>query len=167
MFRSRSNFPIDKLLKGAVAGFIGTGPMTASMIIGWRLLPAQEKYPLPPRQITGEVAERLGIEDRMNENELSAISLGSHFVYRALSGALYGLLNGTIRLQPSLKGILAGLAVWTGSYLGWIPAVGILPPATRHPWRRNLLMIIAHIAWGATMGMVFKKLNSKKKYLKL
>jgi uncharacterized membrane protein YagU involved in acid resistance len=167
MFRSRSDFPFDKLLKGAVAGFIGTGPMTASMIIGWRLLPVQEKYPLPPRQITGEVAERLGIEDRMSELELATATLISHFGYGALTGSVYALLDEVIPTQPSVKGILAGLAVWMGSYLGWIPAVGILPPATRHPWRRNLLMIIAHIAWGATMGMVFKKLNSKKKYLKL
>jgi uncharacterized membrane protein YagU involved in acid resistance len=164
MFRSRSNFPIDKLLKGAVAGFIGTGPMTASMIIGWRLLPAQEKYPLPPRQITGEVAERLGIDDRMSEDELTATALISHFGYGALSGSVYGLLNENIRLQPSIKGTLAGLAVWVGSYLGWLPAMDILSPATRHPWRRNLLMIFAHIAWGVTMGMVVKKLNSEKQY---
>ena len=167
MFRSRSNFPIDKLLKGAVAGFIGTGPMTASMIVGWRLLPAQEKYPLPPRQITSEVAERLGIDDHMSKGELTATTLISHFGYGALFGSLYGLLNENVRLQPSIKGILAGIALWIGSYLGWLPAIGILPPATRHPWRRNMLMIIAHVVWGATMGMVFKKLNSEKKYLKL
>ena len=164
---SRSNFPFGKLLKGAVAGFIGTAPMTASMLVGWKLLPAHEKYPLPPRQITGEITERLGVEDRMSEDELVAASLLSHFGYGALSGSIYGLLDRGIPMRPSVKGGLAGLAVWVGSYLGWIPAVGILPPATRHPWRRNLLMIVAHLIWGVTMGMLSEKLNAEKQYIKL
>jgi uncharacterized membrane protein YagU involved in acid resistance len=62
-------------------------------------------------------------------------------------------------MHSSLKGALTGLAVWAGSYLGWLPAAGILRPATRHPWRRNLLMIIAHVIWGVTLGEVVRKLT--------
>ncbi|HLF75098.1 MAG TPA: hypothetical protein VI524_12170 [Anaerolineales bacterium] len=51
-----------KLLDGALAGFTGTAPMTAAMLIGWRFLPAHEKYALPPRQITGQITERLRME---------------------------------------------------------------------------------------------------------
>lgn len=167
MFRSSSDFSFDKLLKGALAGFLGTAPMTVFMTLAWRLLPAQEKYPLPPRQITGEITDRLGIDNRLSEAEMVTATLASHFSYGALSGAIYALVNEGIPLQPSIKGILAGVAVWAGSYLGWIPAVHILSPATRHPWRRNLLMIFAHVIWGVTMGMVFKKLNSRKRYLNL
>jgi uncharacterized membrane protein YagU involved in acid resistance len=162
--RSRSFVSFPRLLKGAVAGFIGTAPMTAFMVIGWRLLPAQEKYPLPPRQITGEIAERLGIEDRLSEDKLVSATLVSHFSYGALIGSIYTLFDQSVVMPPSTKGAFTGLAVWVGSYLGWLPVLGILPPATRHPWRRNLLMIIAHIIWGVTMGVVARKLNSKKQY---
>jgi|SRR5687768_7823075 len=164
--RSRSKFSFHRLLQGAAAGFIGTAPMTAFMMIAWRLLPAHEKYPLPPRQITGEVTERLEIADHMSEGELVAATLISHFSYGALFGSMYVLLEQRMPLESSIKGALAGLALWVGSYLGWLPALGILPPATRHPWRRNLLMIVAHLVWGVTMGVVAQKLNSRKQYLK-
>jgi hypothetical protein len=35
--------------------------------------------------------------------------------------------------------------VWFASYLGWVPAVGILAPADLHPLQRSLLMIAALI----------------------
>jgi uncharacterized membrane protein YagU involved in acid resistance len=160
--KSRSLFSFDRLLQGAVAGFVGTAPMTAFMVIGWRLLPAHEKYPLPPRQILGEVTERLGVADRMSEGGLVAATLVSHFSYGALFGSMYALFEQKVPSESSMKGALAGLALWVGSYLAWLPALGILPPATRHPWRRNLLMIVAHLIWGVTMSEVARKLNAKK-----
>jgi putative membrane protein len=134
--------------------------MTGVMVTGWQFLPATEKYPLPPLQITGQIAGRVGVEDQLSEGQLVTATLLSHFGYGALFGSVYAALEQKIPLLPSVKGILTGLAVWVGSYLGWLPAAGILPPATRHPWRRNLLMIAAHFVWGLTMGALFKKLNS-------
>ena len=53
------------------------------------------------------------------------------------------------------KGIAFGLGVWTASYLGLLPALGILKPATQHPLRRNLLMIGAHVVWGASLAGLY------------
>lgn len=159
---SSSKFSFSKLLNGAVAGFIATGPMSISMLMGWMFLPKREQYPLPPRLITEEISEKVGIEGRMSENELVGLSIFSHFGYGALTGSIYALFAPKIPLHPRFKGALAGLAIWVGSYLGWLPAMGILTPATRHPWRRNLLMIIAHLVWGVTLGEVTRKLNEKE-----
>ena len=52
-----------------------------------------------------------------------------------------------------------GLGVWAMSYLGWIPAARILTPAHRHPLRRNLLMIAAHIVWGLTLSKSLKEME--------
>lgn len=41
--------------------------------------------------------------------------------------------------------------VWTVSYLGWVPALGLLTPAGRHPSRRNARMIAAHLVWGTVI----------------
>jgi uncharacterized membrane protein YagU involved in acid resistance len=81
----------------------------------------------------------------------------SHFGYGAFFGSLYALFDHRLAMHSSLKGTLAGLALWAGSYLGWLPALGILRPATRHPWRRNLLMVIAHMVWGMTLGQSMRK----------
>jgi len=155
---SNSDFSFRKLFKGAAAGFVATVPMSISMLVGWRLLPKREKYPLPPRLITEEITERVGMEDRMSEDELVGLTVFSHFGYGALFGSIYALFSERLPMHSSLKGGLAGLALWAGSYLGWLPAVGILRPATRHPWRRNLLMILAHLVWGVTLGEVTRKL---------
>jgi hypothetical protein len=53
-----------------------------------------------------------------------------------------------------LAGTLYGLVVWGASYLGLVPALGLLSPATRHPRRRNALMIAAHLVWGAALGLL-------------
>jgi len=157
---SRSDLSSRKILRGALAGFFATAPMSLSMVAGWRLLPRREKYHLPPRLITEEITQRVGVRQRIPEEGLIALTTFSHFVYGAVFGASYALFEQKIPLYASLKGALAGLALWTGSYLGWLPAVGILTPATQHPWRRNLLMIVAHVIWGVTLSEILRKLNA-------
>jgi putative membrane protein len=157
---SRSGVSLHKLLQGALAGFIATLPMSIAMLIGWRLLPRREQYHLPPWLITEEISERVGIEDHLSENKLVGLTIFSHFAYGALFGAVYARFDDRLPLHSSLKGALSGVALWAGSYLGWLPAVGILTPATRHPWRCNLLMIIAHVIWGVTLGEVTRKLTA-------
>ena len=110
--------------------------------------------------ITEEISERVGIEEQLGEKGLKALTIFSHFGYGALFGALYALFEPTVPMHSSLKGILTGLGVWVGSYLGWLPAMGVLTSATRHPWRRNLLMIAAHVVWGLTLGEVTRKLTA-------
>jgi len=136
--------------------------MSLSMLIGWRLLPNHEKFHLPPRLITETITEQMGIKDRLSENALIGLTTLSHFGYGAFFGWLYALFEQRIPLHSSLKGALAGVALWMASYLGWLPAMGLLPSATHHPWRRNLLMIVAHVIWGVTLGEGIRKLNQNK-----
>jgi putative membrane protein len=136
--------------------------MSATMVIGWRLLPGREKYHLPPRQITEEITEQVGLAEHLNEEGLVGLAVLSHFGYGALFGSIYALFEQRLPIHSSLKGAWSGVALWMGSYLGWLPALGILTPATRHPWRRNLLMIVAHVIWGVTLGEVTRKLTANK-----
>jgi len=149
------------MLKGAVAGWIATVPMTLSMPAGRRLLPRHEQYMLPPQQVTVELAERLDVDRHLDGERRDITALILHFTYGMLAGSMYGLVEQKIPLEDRLKGSLAGLLVWTGSSLGWLPLFGILRPATRHPWPRNLLMIWAHLVWGAALGEVHRKLTSR------
>ena len=48
-------------------------------------------------------------------------------------GALYVSVRTRLPLPIVLKGMLFGLAIWAGSYLGWPPATGVLYPATKIP----------------------------------
>lgn len=154
-----SRFSQSKRVKatvGLLAGTAATGPMTVAMILWHRRLPQSERYPLPPREITEKMTRAAGVRHKIEEPTQSAATLVAHFGYGAAAGLLYSFLAGEVRAGALLKGIAFGLFVWTGSYLGLLPALGILKPATEHPPRRNLLMIVAHIIWGAVLGRLTK-----------
>lgn len=133
----------QRLLAGAVGGIVGTAFMTMAMRRLHAGLPAEERYPLPPREITERVAAT------GDEVDLQDMSLASHFGFGAVAGSA---MIGAGAVGP-LRGAAGGLAVWLGSYLGWIPATDILRPATTHPARRNLLMLLVHLVWGATTAL--------------
>lgn len=146
------NSLIRKMLHGAAAGMVATLPMTIFMQTAWLRLPAREMNPLPPRRITRRLLRETGLHPRISETNERVLTWVLHFLFGAAAGSLYGILDDRIPGRQSVKGTLAGMVVWSGSYLGWIPALGILPPATRHPWRMNLLMIVAHFVWGISLG---------------
>lgn len=142
------------LANGALAGFVATFPMSAVMLTARELLPPHEQYPLPPSQIVSEVADKTGVEEVEAGPDHSLATTVAHFAYGAAAGALYAALPHRIFPSPTLNGTAFGLAVWTGSYLGLLPALGILRPATEHPARRNALMIAAHVVWGSALGVL-------------
>lgn len=146
---------------GFIGGVVATGPMTVAMILWHRRLPATERYPLPPREITMKLARHAGLSDRMDSETRSGATLLAHFGYGGATGALYGAVAARIPAPTLCKGVAFGLLVWTGSYLGLLPGSGILTMATDHPARRNLLMIGAHMVWGATLGAVTQVLEEE------
>jgi uncharacterized membrane protein YagU involved in acid resistance len=120
-----------------------------------RRLPSRQRYPLPPREIIQEVLSEAA-EHRITEAHRQTLTMAAHFGYGAATGALYAAARP--RGNPGL-GALYGVLVWAASYLGWIPAMRILRPATQHPGRRNSLMIGCHLVWGATMAATLRELQ--------
>jgi len=155
------------MLMGAAAGFISTLPMTIFMQTAWMQMPRREMHPLPPRQITRKLLRRSGVQGRINDRSETALTLLLHFLFGAAAGAFYGVLTEKFPGRDEVKGTLAGASLWTGSYLGWIPALRILPPATQHPWRMNLLMLVAHFIWGFSWGILTRMFSSRKQYIEL
>lgn len=153
---------MNDVIRGAIAGLTATAPMTVLMELWHRQLPAHERYPLPPRQITERVLARAGApEESERAGATTAATYVGHFGYGAAAGAAYGWAASRVPGSPVAKGIIFGLAVWAGSYLGWLPAAGVLSPATRHPRRRNALMIAAHGVWGAATGVLTDSLSGE------
>ncbi|MPY71120.1 MAG: hypothetical protein GEU92_13650 [Alphaproteobacteria bacterium] len=155
--------PATDAVVGAIAGIAATAVMTVSAASLYERLPRADRYPLPPRELTERVASTAGVGERLGEDELTAATLTAHFGFGAGVGALYALALRGRRVQPAVAGVGYGLAVWTASYLGWIPMLKLLRPATAHPPARNALMIAVHVLWGATLGLVadrlFRSLN--------
>lgn len=138
---------MQRLAFGALAGLSATMAMTTAMRHLWPLLEPRNRYPLPPR----EIISRLTTPSTESGARLSSVL--AHFGFGAFAGALYA------SLPQRMSGMLFGVAVWAGSYLGWLPALGILKPATRHPPERNLLMLAVHLVWGLTLAGSLRELE--------
>lgn len=161
----RTNTPMRKMLRGAIAGLVATLPMTIFMQASWLRLPARELHPLPPRQITHKLVREAGLHRRVSQTNERILTWLLHFLFGAAAGSIYGIIDDKIPGDEDVKGLVAGTALWSGSYLGWIPLLGILPPATKHHWRMNVLMIVAHFIWGIAVGRLTNLLNSRKQYI--
>jgi hypothetical protein len=147
-------------LAAALGGLAATVPMTVAMEAMFHRLPWLQKYPLPPRPVTMRMLQAVGLSPPPRDDQRLALTLLGHFGYGTAAGAVYGLL--ARRLLPgALGGAAYGLGVWAGSYLGWLPAAGIHPPATMTPAQRNALMIAAHLIWGATLGTATEALDDE------
>jgi putative membrane protein len=144
-----------------MAGTVGTIPMTLFMLVMHRLLPRWQQYALPPEEITREATERMQVRQHMTRPQELTAALVSHFGYGASMGLLYSVFIESWSLASVFKGILFGLFIWGGSYLGWLPAANFSVAAPEEPLRRNALMIVAHLIWGATTALVSDALKKK------
>jgi uncharacterized membrane protein YagU involved in acid resistance len=150
---------IRQVLIGAIAGLGATIPMTVGMEAMFRFLPKRERYRLPPRQITMALAEQAGVKEQLTAPARTTVTLAAHFGYGAATGAIYAPNAIENHWPPLVSGVIFGLAIWVVSYLGLLPAVRLLSPATEHPIRRNALMITAHAVWGVTLGLLVDRLS--------
>ncbi|WP_245557595.1 DUF1440 domain-containing protein [Deinococcus peraridilitoris] len=136
--------------------------MSLWMLLAQRLLlRPRERYALPPEQITEHAAEAVGLDGVAHDKpKRKAASIVNHFAYGAAAGALYAPLR-PLAAPALLKGVLFGSLVWSGSYLGLLPVLGLLSSATEHPARRNVLMIVAHLIWGGVLSVLVEA-NTRK-----
>jgi hypothetical protein len=149
---------VQKLLAGAIAWTVATAPMTAAMKALQHQSPAARRRAIPPREITRELARRAGIQPARNGAAEDAATTLNHFGYGGAVGALYPYTAARLPAPALVRGFVFGIGVWAASYLGWLPATGILRPATREPAGRNAMMIGAHLVWGATLALLAERL---------
>lgn len=146
-----------RLVLGGTAGCVATLPMTATIRAIHRRLPSHKRYPATPRELIDSTADAVGT--RLSEEPARDLTLLAHYAYGAAAGALIA----AALPRPSLPaGAAAGTAVWAASYLGWIPAAGLLKPATEHPARRNAMMIAAHLVWGGALALALRELHAER-----
>jgi hypothetical protein len=144
-----------RLLLGFISGVAATGPMSALMLAIHRRLPADERYPLPPREITSKALDHLPGGELADERVKSAATWLAHFGYGGAAGALYAQAQSRSAGNWGARGIIFGLLVWAVSYFGLMPGLGVLRSAEEHPVRRSGLMILAHLVWGWVLAGLF------------
>lgn len=143
---------VRAITDGALGGVIGTAGMSAFMLAAGRVGLIGEQ---PPDKIAGAALDAAGVHMR-EEEEQDALATLLHFGFGISCGAFFGALHRRLpfRVPAALHGMVFAFLVWATSYQGWIPALGIMPPASRDHPRRPLTMILAHLIYGVLLGSV-------------
>ncbi|MCU1474096.1 DUF6789 family protein [Amnibacterium sp.] len=138
----RGNDEVRNAVAGAVAGTVATAAMSAVLAVAARRGLLQEP---PPRAIVRTALPGLSRE------AVNATAVVAHLGYGAAAGALHRAVLGGPGPAAS---VLYALALWAGSYQGWVPLLGALPPAHLDDRRRQASMIAAHVVYGLVLGAV-------------
>lgn len=143
---------VKAMLDGALGGGIGTVAMSAVMLAAGESGLMGEH---PPDKIAGAALDAVGIHERDEETQ-DALAALLHFGFGVGTGALFGLLHRRLpfRVNAALHGVIFGSLVWAVSYQGWVPALGIMPPASDDRPDRPRVMLVAHWVYGAVLGIV-------------
>jgi uncharacterized membrane protein YagU involved in acid resistance len=157
---------MNRLLAGAAAGTIAAIPMTAFWEALHPRLEGEPPRPLPPREVAEGLAVKAGVNRELSEAQIQNLALLLHFGYGAVTGAVFGLVAPRQRGAAMGAGALFGLGVWTVSYLGWLPALGVRHSPRWDPPARTKLMIASHLVWGvaagAAMGALRKEIGDRR-----
>ncbi len=175
--------PLGVVMKGVLAGFAGTLALTllvkgaqgvtssgnddgrrpgedeasAGVGAGHALAGGQVQAPFLDRStelFVQKVANGL-FGASLSGSARTATGAAMHFVYGGFWGAVYGLIQSSLRLPAALHGLLYGLVVWLIGPVTLVPAMGIMPPPQEQGARCALLVAAFHVAYGLALGLVF------------
>lgn len=149
-------------LAGSLAGLAASIPMGMLMIGLNRYLPGRDRSALPPKQITARLAKRVKAQEVVPPGKRWGLATWlAHLGYGAATASVFETVTRPLPIPAFLRGMLFAMGVWAGSYLGWLPALNVLPPATQQTGRRNMIMILSHLLWGSLIGLASGPIKKK------
>ena len=155
--RRRSPTPLGALFRGLLAGGSGTAAMTAyqelvqsSQDRGPSTEPQSDaerwQHAPAPAQVAKRILEGIFHED-VSAAHIPLLTNAMHWLYGTSLGALYGLVQGTIRANPLAAGLAFGGGAWALSYAQLVP-MGIYEPPWRYPPKTLAVDLSYHLVYG-------------------
>ena len=141
---------MNVLVRGVLGGAAATTAMSVPMLVAQRLGWMGKQ---PPERIVEAALDAADLDTTTNASE-DVLAVASHYAFGIGCGVLFSVLHARRRLPgPAIvHGVAFGMMVWALSYLGWVPALGILPPAHRDRSGRRRTMVLGHVVYGAVLG---------------
>lgn len=141
---------------GAAVGAAATVPMSVVMLLVKR---SGRMGELPPRRVTDEAIEAVdeaveALEVDPPEPARKGLTALNHLAFGAAAGVPFAVAHRWLpsRVLREPLGVVYALGIWASAYLGWVPALGIMPSAERDRPGRPAGMIAAHLVYGAALG---------------
>ena len=143
------------LAGGATAGVLATLAMSTLMLGAQRLGLLGEQ---PPRKISNAVLDAVapGADEPTRQLGTTVVHLG----IGALAGAAHQLgRRAAGRPEPAVPlGAAVGGGFWALNYWVLAPATGLMPPPDRDRGDRPVVMLVAHVVWGAVSALLGDRL---------
>jgi hypothetical protein len=156
---------LDRLVRGAAAGVAGTLALQVMRTASEKALPAT----MPPiRQDPGEfmlkrAEETLpaSVTSRLTPAAEAAAAKGLAAGYGVTAGALYAFLRSDAG-EVLTHGIVLGVGTWAAGYLGWLPALGLLPAVQEQDVPEAIGPLVRHALFGIAVVATYRALASSR-----
>jgi hypothetical protein len=158
---------MNALLRGLVAGFAGTGVMTAYQLAVAKLQGKPLATPVPdrwadapaPAQVAKKAADAIGQGRRLTREDVPLLTDAMHWLYGVGWGVFYGAAAGAARPDPVAGGLAFGTGVWGASYAELVP-LGIYKPPWKYPPKELAVDLSYHLVYGLAVAAAYAALDS-------
>jgi hypothetical protein len=141
---------IEHVALGAAAGCAATFLLQGVRTSEQKLLPETMLPMRDPGEFMVEQAEELIPEATREQVSATVEKIAGKSLavgYGMTAGAIYGAL----RPCPGnllIDGTALGLGIWAVGYLGWLPALGLMPPVQQQETQQVAGSIVQHVIFG-------------------
>lgn len=147
------------IARGIGAGVVATTTMTAGMFVFQK---AGLLGRMPPRLLTERTLARFGLRRKTSRTSRKLLTALAHYGFGGAMGAIYEVGRSALAVRHGrasrplvmASSIAFGTLVWIVSYMGFIPAAGLMPRPSRDRPGRPTSMVIAHWIFGGTLGAI-------------
>lgn len=144
------------VVKGLLAGLAGSLTIRLAMEVAAPAGPPEVEAAGEPANVA--LAAKAGtclFEKEMPESERRAWGEAVHWGYGATWGALYGIIQSSLRVPGWLHGLLFGTVVWVVGPRFLLPAMKLEPLPRTETVRDTLMGWGFHAVYGLTVAAVF------------
>jgi hypothetical protein len=148
---------VSRIVRSALAGFVAGSIATFVMSRGFNVAQSVGAITeLPPRRAVRVVSPQI------TEPNRSVVATIAHYLVGGGAAALYGAGTSVRpRSRGALTGMLFGLGVWAVGYEFLMPTATGMPLAHHDRRPRAVAILVAHVIYGLSLGMVSKSMTSK------
>lgn len=148
-------------LRGALAGIAATAAMTRIARDWVQIRHPDTELHYHPLTNLQWLVQKVGRRRPLPEHAAVPLAHALHYGYGALAGAAFAVsLDEAGRFPWALRGGAYGLFLWTVSFCGYVPLLGIYKPAWRFEAQEREVTLLAHGSYGIALAAVLEALRS-------
>lgn len=167
--------PIGALVRGIVAGAIGTAAMDGFLFARfksdggttpfaqWELSSGLESWDEAPApaQVGRRLVEGL-FATELPSSRVPLVNNVTHWAFGIANGAAYGLVAESLRRQRVIYGLPFAVNVWAGGYVV-LPAAKLYEPIWKYDAKTLAKDLSAHVVYGLTTAAALRLLTGRKR----